>query len=92
MIEDELSSTYRRFYKSGAVQADVAMAETYQFHIDILTANIDEEEAQEAERLPGGAGDAVDNLIIGAVVQEPVNNDRRPDCLGTHSMPTTAAF
>ena len=37
MIEDELCSTYRRFYKFGAVQAEVAMTETYQFHIDILT-------------------------------------------------------
>ena len=72
-IEDELSSTYRKFYKSGAVHADVALAEIYQFHVDTLTANIDE---QEAERLRGGVGDAADNLEIDAVVQEPEDNER----------------
>ena len=76
MTEDEISSTYRRFYQFGAEQVEVAMTETYQFHVDILTANIDEQEAQEAERLCGGAGDVVDNLEIDAVIQEPENNDR----------------
>ena len=76
MIEDEISSTYRRFYKFGAVLAEVAMTETYQCHVDILTANIDEQEAQEAERLRGGAGDVADNLEIDAMVQEPEDNDR----------------
>ena len=76
MIEDELTSVYRKFHQLGAVHADVAMAETYQFHVDILTVNIDEHEAQEAERLRGGAGDAADNLEIDAVVQEPEYNDQ----------------
>ena len=58
------------------MQAEVAMAEIYQFHVDILTANIDEQEAQEADRLRGGAGDAVDNLEIDVVVQEPEDNNR----------------
>ena len=57
-IDDGLTSTYRQFYKSGAVQAGVAMSETYQFHVDTLTANMDNEDAQEAKRLRGGAGDA----------------------------------
>ena len=75
MIEDEISSTYRRFYQFRAEQVEVPMTETYQFHVDILTANIDEQEAQEAERLCGGAGDVADNLEIDAVVQEPQDND-----------------
>ena len=76
MIEDEISSTYRRFYQFRAEQVEVAMTETYQFHVDILTANIDEQEAQEAERLRGGTGDVADNLEIDAVIQEPEDNDR----------------
>ena len=47
-IEDDLPSTYRQYYKTGAVQADVAMSETYQFHVDILTANMENEDSLEA--------------------------------------------
>ena len=71
MIEDEISSTYRRFYQLGAEQVEVAMNETYQFHVDILTTNLDDQEAQEAERLCGGLGNVADNLEIDTVIQEP---------------------
>ena len=57
-IEDDLRRTYLTHYIHGAVQVDVNMDETYMFHIDTLTATIENEESQEAQRLRGGAGAA----------------------------------
>ncbi len=75
-IEDDLRRTYLTHYIHGAVQVDVNMDETYMFHIDTLTATIENEESQEAQRLRGGAGAAANELEIDAVVEEPVDNDR----------------
>ena len=44
------------------------MSETYQSQVDTITANMENEDSQEAERLRGGAGDAADNLEIDAVM------------------------
>ena len=67
-IEDDLRRTYLAHYIHGAVQVDVNMDETYMFHIDTLTATIENEESQEAQRLRGGAGAAANELEIDAVV------------------------
>jgi len=75
-IEDDLRRTYLTHYIHSAVQVDVNMDETYMFHIDTLTATIENEESQEAQRLRGGAGAAAIALEIDAVVEEPVDNDR----------------
>ena len=50
------------------MQTDVAMSETYQSQVDTITANMENEDSQEAERLRGLAGDAADNLEIDAVM------------------------
>ena len=73
LIEDELGTTYRRFYHPGAEQVEFAMKETYQYHVDLLAATLD---AREAQRLRGGTGDVADNLEIDAVIQQPENNNR----------------
>ena len=75
-IEDDLRRTYLAHYIHGAVQVDVTMDETYMFYIDTLTATIENEESQEAQRLRGGAGAAADNLAIDAVVEEPVDTPK----------------
>ena len=72
-IEDELRATYHQFYHLGAEQVDVAMEKTCIFNVDLLAATLD---AQAPQRLCGGAANAVDNLHIDAVVQEPEDNDR----------------
>ena len=78
LLEDDLRATYLKFYNDGADQVEAAMEDTYQYHADLLAAQLD---AQVAQRLRGG-GTADNNLNIDAVVQPPVNdarNNRAPD-------------
>ena len=55
LLEDDLRATYLKFYNDGAVQVEVVMEDTYQYHANLLAGTL---EAQAAIRLRGGHGTA----------------------------------